>query len=199
MKRVILGAGGHAKVVYDACVSSEKDVHFLADIKTSEGFNKVPVIMETELRPESHILVLGIGDNANRKNVYEKYHSAGFKFETIIHPSAVISVNSKIGSGSVVLAGAVINHSAEIMEAAIINTSAVVEHDCLVEDFAHISPSATLCGGVRIGTGAWIGANSTIIEYKSIGSNAVIGAGSVVNKDVKDNIRGAGVPFKEFQ
>jgi acetyltransferase EpsM len=198
MKKVILGAGGHAKVVYDACLSTGIDVDLLVDKEGVEGFDGLEVVSEDILNPDEHILILGVGNNEIRQKLYKFYKLKGFSFATVIHSKAIVAEHSYIGEGTVVFGGCIINHSAKVHDAVIVNSGAIVEHDCVVENFSHVSPGAVLCGGVKVGENTWVGANSTIKEYVTIGRNCIIGAGAVVLSDLEDKSKGAGVPFKSF-
>lgn len=196
MSTYILGAGGHAKVVYDAAVLSGIHVDGLAvrDLK-EKGFSGLKLISEDEIGSDDN-LILGIGDNRTRLTLYNELISINAKVLTVIHPNACVSPSAIIGEGSVVLAGCIVNHSAVCGRCCILNTSSVIEHDCRIESGVHISPGAVLCGGVSVGMESWVGANSVVREYKKIGRGCIIGAGSVVIDDVPDRTKGAGVPFK---
>lgn len=177
----LYGASGHAKVIIDILTAQGIEVLGLFDdnenIKELLGY---PVLKtETATSP----LIISIGDNKTRKKIAERIQC---EFGAAIHPSAIVSVYSKIGDGSVVMQNAVVQSSAEIGKHCIINTSASVDHDCRVDDYVHISPNAALCGNVTVGEGTWIGAGSVIIPGVTIGKWCVIGAGSVVTKNISD-------------
>lgn len=84
-------------------------------------------------------------------------------FGKAFHPSAVISEESEINEGTVVMQGAIIQSDVRLGKHCIINTGASVDHECVIDDYVHISPHCTLCGNVQVGEGTWIGAGSTII------------------------------------
>ena len=109
----------------------------------------------------SDSLILSIGNNKVRKELSAKLN---VKYATAIHPSAIISVHSKMGEGTVVMPSAVINSGVSIGKHNIINTGAVLEHDCFFEDFVHICPNATLGGNVTVGEGTQIGIGAVVIQ-----------------------------------
>jgi hypothetical protein len=51
-------------------------------------------------------------------------------------------------------------------------------------------------GRIHIGRQSWIGAGSIILPGVTVGAYSVVGAGSVVNKDVPEDTRVAGVPAR---
>ena len=207
MKRIIIiGAGGHAKVVAEILPLSGKHeiIGFLDSACVGKKIGGLPVLGGDELLPglradgvaTAFVGVGGTGDNLPRMEIFERVSAMGFTFANAIHPSAIISDSVKIGQGIAVMACAVINSDAEIGDNVIINTGAIVEHDCKIKSHAHISPGAALCGGVHVGMGAHVGAGSVIRQGINIGERAVVGMGAVVVKDVKAQSVVAGVPAR---
>ena len=169
---LILGAGGHAKVVADCALASGvwQAVAFLDD--RYPELNRVghwPVvgrIAELESFASDYpLMALGVGVSydALRLQWLERGLAAGIKFPPVIHPAATISSFAKLGSGTVVFAGAVINVDAVIGNACILNTNCSVDHDCMICDGTHISPGASLAGNVTTGERVWVGMGAQVI------------------------------------
>ncbi len=195
---VILGAGGHGKVIAD-CITQSGDTvcgFFDDDESIGDTFAGFPVyhkISEYD-SVECDSYVIAIGNANTRKRVAESM--PGVKWYTCIHPSAVIADDVTIGEGTVVLAGAVINPGASIGKHCIINTSSIVEHDNVLEDYVHVSVGATLTGTVHVGAKTWIGAGAVVINNKNICGDCMIGAGAVVIDDIDTPGTYVGVPAK---
>lgn len=207
MKKVtIIGGGGHAKVVMDV-IRARNDcllTGFLddADFPDITSCPHLGNIMQLgSVYDDMTLLVCAIGDNKTRKRVVEdvlnqcKQHGA-LRWESFIHPSAIISPSAIIGQGTVIMPLAVVNADSCIGNHCIINTGAIVEHDCRIGDFCHVSPNATLCGKVEIGNGVHVGAGAIIIQGLSVGTGSVVGAGAVVVRPVPENVTVKGVPAK---
>lgn len=199
---IIIGAGGHAKVIADIIEKSDDNlVGFLDD--NPEAFGKVVYKDKTVLGTTQEIekyqdlyFVIGIGSNHVRKNISYKYN---LKWYTAIHPNAIIANCVNIGQGSVVMAGAIINPYTTIGNHCIINTKSSLDHDNLIEDYVHISPGATLAGTVTIKELTWICAGATVINNITIERNNIIGAGAVVIRDIIGTDKTyIGVPAKEL-
>ena len=194
---IIIGAGGHGKVIADnALKNGYEKICFVDDNMTGDvmGFPIVGTSEDIECLNDGNTdFIIGIGNNAVRKNIAEKYN---VNWVSIVHPSAQIAFNAVIGKGTVVMAGAVINVCATVGEHCIINTSSVVEHDNVIERYVHISPNAVLGGTVRIGANSHIGIGATVKNNTDICSDCIIGAGAVVIRDIKKNGTYIGVPVE---
>ncbi len=143
---VIIGAGGHAKVLCDAILSqNEYVINGFVDVTLPVGttvINNYQVIAHedniSDLRSQVDFFIVGVGNNIVRKKIFNSIKGI-LKPATIIHSSAVIGSDVLIGEGTVILANAVINASSRIGENAIINARSVVDHDCIIGDEVHLS------------------------------------------------------------
>ena len=189
MKRlIIIGAGGHGRVVEDA---SNLDCVFLDDNPKLEGV--IGSINQLEqIKEKGEAIIVGIGDNKIRMEMLSKIQEVA----TIIHPTAVISESAMVGCGTVVFANVVINPNSTIGRGCILNTASTVDHDCILGDGVHISPGAHLGGNVVVGDCSWIGIGASVKHGVSIGKNVIVGAGAAVVKDIPDGVTVVGVPAK---
>lgn len=196
---VIIGAGGHGKVVADiAHLNGYEDIVFLDDnpgLSEVDGYRVVGPVSSFG-RHGSCDFVVAVGDAGVRSRIQTRLEDAGECVVTLVHPSAVVAGDAEIGAGSVVMAGAVINPSASLGRGCIINTGATVDHDCAVGDFAHVSVGAHLAGAVSVGDGTWVGIGAVVSNNISICPGCVIGAGAAVVRNI--NVPGTyvGVPAK---
>lgn len=201
-KVIIIGAGGHAKVVADAVRKSGDIVlGFLDDDKVRSGKDFYGARILGTLSSYSKFasdaeFIIAIGNNNVRKNISE---SMMCKWYTAVHPSAWIGEGVIFDEGVFVAAGAVINADAKIGKHTIVNSGAVVEHDCSVGAFAHISPRATVCGTCNIGELSWLGAGSTVINGLNVCPEAIIGAGATVIRDIEHKGTYVGVPVHRLE
>jgi sugar O-acyltransferase (sialic acid O-acetyltransferase NeuD family) len=201
---IVLGGGGHAKVLIDALKLNSVPILGITVPKEHTVIDSIPVIGEDEevyrFSPDSVRLVNGIGSAANpelRIRLYKKFKEAGYRFMTVIHPFSYVSEDAVIGEGTQIMAGSVVQPGTTIGCNCIVNTKASIDHDCRIGDHVHIAPGATVCGGVVIGSGTHVGAGATIIQSKRLGENCTIGAGALVIRDVADATTAIGIPAKE--
>ncbi|PJN91797.1 acetyltransferase [Bacillus sp. mrc49] len=202
MKIVLIGEGGHSKVIkdmIDTVVGCEL-IGYLDD-KYEKPIIKNQLFF-APLSTASHLLeqvmdiqfIVAIGDNLTRKNVVEELGIPDSYYGTLLHPSSIISPSAEIGLGTVVMPAAVINADAKVGCHSIINSGSVVEHDNQLGDFVHISPHATLTGAVKVAEGVHIGAGATVIPNVAIGKWSVIGAGATVINDIQSHSVAVGTP-----
>lgn len=195
---VIIGAGGHGKVIADAAVKNGYVNISFVDDRAVGTCVRYPIVGTVET--VSHLndgktdFVIAIGNNKIRKEIAERYT---VNWVSLVHPSAQIGMDVTIAEGTVVLANAVVNACARIGKHCIINTGAVVEHDDVLEDYVHISPNAALAGSVSVGTLTHIGIGATVNNNLKICQSSVIGAGSVVTRTIEQSGTYFGVPARK--
>jgi len=191
---ILLGAGGHASVLLDILLKLNIEVIAVAAPKTEQGqalFKSIKHISDSEVLnydPECIELVNGIGSipgNILRKTLNLKFKEHGFKFRTVVAPSAEVSSFAKLDQGVQILSGAVIQAGSIIGENVIVNTRSSVDHDSHVLPNSHVAPGATISGDVVIGEDVHIGAGATVIHGINISDNTIVGAGSCITKDIE--------------
>lgn len=191
---IIIGAGGHARVIADIIKINGDNVYgFLDDDLTKDG---VIGRVSDCTKYKEHLFIIGIGNNVVRKKIFESYPECSYY--TAIHPSAIIAEDVEIGCGTVVMANAVINSSSKVGNHCIVNTSAVVEHDNNICDYAHVSPGAILCGTVEIGECTHIGAGAVVKNNVVVGRDITVGVGAAVVKNINKSGIYVGVPVNKI-
>ncbi|MCS4044619.1 UDP-perosamine 4-acetyltransferase [Salinibacter ruber] len=201
---IILGGGGHARVVIDMLCRLNAEILGFTDPDPLRnqlmGVTHLGSDAVLDRRnPEQVELANGLGNvgmSSRRREVYLDQRQKGFSFPPLIHDSAVVAESADVGKGSQIMAGAVLQPNVQIGENVIINTNATVDHDCIIGDHVHIAPGATISGTVGIEERSFVGAGATIIDDLDLGSNTVVGAGAVVVRDVPSGTTVTGVPAR---
>lgn len=201
---VILGAGGHAKVMIETLREARPDLSLvgcLASAATPGGVVGAPILGDDALidvlraQGVDHAVV-ALGDNQLRARLGARLTAAGYVLPPVVSPGARVSPSARVGAGAAIFAGAIVQAEADIAALAIVNTSASIDHEAQVGEAAHIAPGAVLTGAVRIGARALIGAGAVVTPNVEIGADAVVGAGACVVRDVPAETRVAGVPAR---
>ena len=198
---LIIGCGGHSKVVTDIAESQGySNISYLNTFGGNDRFLGREVIHYEPSGYEDAFFV-AIGDNRVRQRVTAKFleNNPGAKQPSLIHSSSVISRYSSIGKGVVVMPLCVINHSTQICDGVIINTRSSVDHDSNLCDFSSIAPGVSMGGNVWIGERSVVSIGATIKHGVRIGRDVVIGANSLVLSDVEDSCVAYGIPAKNIR
>lgn len=203
-KVVIIGTGGHAKVIADIVLASgDKIIGFIDDNKEiGSDFIGYKVIDENEIIGDKELLfIVAIGNSHVRENVVKRLEGKEkINWYTAIHPSATVSnLDTEIGCGTAIMANAVVNPGSVIGKHCILNTSSVVEHDNHISDYVHVSVGTRLAGTVSVGKYTWLGIGTVVSNNVTICDDCLVGAGSVVVKDITENGTYVGVPARRIK
>ena len=169
MKLIILGAGGHGKVVADIASQTGKysDIFFLDDNSKDEKVigkcNEYLSFKDSDIE-----MYPAFGNNLGRIEWENKIEKAGIKLAKIIHPLAYISPTAEISDGCVVMPYAIINTNSKLKKACIINIGAILDHDCTLEEGCHLAPGAIVKGENHLPKGMKVDSGEVIAlqQYK---------------------------------
>ncbi len=140
--------------------------------------------------------VVGVGTPALRRRIADRLALHGCRAATLIHPSAVIGSQCRLGAGAVICAGVQVSTNVAIGQHVHLNPSATIGHDCILEDFVSVNPAATISGDCTVRAGATIGAGAVVLQQIEIGVGATVGAAACVVRDVPKDEVVKGVPAR---
>ncbi|WP_439580768.1 NeuD/PglB/VioB family sugar acetyltransferase [Elioraea sp.] len=185
---LILGAGGHGRVVADILLAAGRPVAGFLDDRVAGPVAGLPVLgpFARALDPgfgRGRALIVALGDTGRRVDLSRAILRAGAALATAIHPFAVLAGGAQVGAGCSVSAAAVIGTGATVGRFCIVNTAAVVDHDCALGDGAFLGPGVRLCGGVVVGARAVLGAGAVVLPGVRIAAGSRVRAGTVVDVD----------------
>ena len=200
---LVVGAGGHGKVVADAALAAGGwgDIAFLDDRapEVSRVLELAVLGGISQLRRFSGRFshaVVAVGDARRRLALIGEVEQAGYTVPVIVHPRATVSPFAVLAGGTVVMAGAVLNPDVSVGAGGIINTGACVDHDCRLGEGVHVCPGVSLAGNVVVGDRAWVGIGSCVRQGVHIGRDVVVGAGATVITDIADGLTVGGTPAR---
>jgi UDP-perosamine 4-acetyltransferase len=187
VRLVLIGGGGHARVVADVARSAGFELLGVLTpegTQAADGLERIGDDSWIDSAPDDVGFHLAFG-GAERAGQYQRLRGTR-AFPALVSPAAFVSPSARTGDGTLVVHGAIVNGGAEIGENAIVNTRALVEHDCWVGDHSHIAPGAVLAGGAKVGAGCLIGVGAVLLPGVSIADGVTIGAGAIVVESVRD-------------
>ena len=205
---LILGAGGHAKVVAETALVSgvASSVAFLDDRCTGPDacppvlgwpvMGPLALALQADTCPPFDAAVVAIGHAATRLHWIQQLQNVGYHLPVLVHPTAWVSPSAQLGPASVVFAQVAVQAQVSIGAGAVLNTGCSVDHEAQLSDGVHVCPGARLAGEVQVGPRSWIGIGASVIQQVRIGSDVTIGAGAAVVSDIPDGITAVGVPAR---
>lgn len=199
-KLAIIGSGGHAVSVLNVAQSAGFDVVcFIDDQKCGIKLLGIDIVSTEQVIGDINLLFsVAIGPNFIREKVFNEYKNK-FSLECfplLIHESAVVSVHTKVGFGTVVMPNVTIGPNSTVGNCCLLNTNSSIDHDCKMEDYSSIAPGVIAGGNVSINERSTISIGTIIKDGITIGSDAVVGASSYVNSNVEDNAVHYGNPSR---
>lgn len=198
---IIIGAGGHGKVVADIALKMGKwqKILFLDDNEFNKSVIGLKVIGKStdahKFIPNSDVFI-AVGNNDRREEIQNVLKRKGASIPVLVHPTAIIGEEVELKEGTVVMAGVIINSGSRIGKGCIINTGATIDHDNILEDYVHISPGVHTAGNVKVQKNTWIGIGASVSNNVTITRGCVIGAGAVVLNNIHKTGTYVGVPVK---
>ncbi len=204
---VIIGAGGFGREVLDVfdAVNDRKALYqvigFIVDPQYAQAgtlVNDKPVLGGLDwFKGRRRIkAICAIGDPRSRFDVTMRTKDVGVEFCSVIHPTAVLTRWTSIGTGCVIAAGSILTSNITIGDHVHINLDCTVGHDVIMEDFSTLAPGVHISGRVRLDKGCYVGTGANVIEGIHAGAWSTIGAGSTIIENVPPGATVVGVPGK---
>ena len=142
------------------------------------------------------LCICAIGDPMIKKRVVTGLAARGAQFTTLIHPTAVIGLNCRVGNGSILCPGVVVTSHVTLGRFVTLNVGATVGHDARLGDWCTLYVHADLAGKVSLGEAVLAGSHSFVLPSVTVGDHAVVGSGAVVIRNVPAGSTMFGVPAK---
>jgi sugar O-acyltransferase (sialic acid O-acetyltransferase NeuD family) len=193
---IIVGAGGFAREVYEYVhvsfdLNEYKFKGFLTpDAKELEPFNMEHLVLGNQDNyefQENDRVILAIGNVDIRKKVLSKLNELEVEFVNLIHPTAIISENARIGKGVIICPFVVISTSVTVDDFAMINFYSSLGHDSKLGRNCVLSPYSTVNGFAILLEDVFMATHTMVAAYRTIGRGSKISAGSCALYNVKDN------------
>lgn len=142
---LIIGAGGHGRVVKEVAEALGYDKIAFLDDNSVEAIGKIAD--SKSFVQEYQAAFVGIGNNKFRNELLQRLEQEGFVIPALLHPTAYISKTAVIGKGTVVEPKAIVNTNSRVGLGCIISVGAIVDHDVVLEDCVHVNAGAICKAG----------------------------------------------------
>ena len=132
-------------------------------------------------------ITIAISNNPLIRSKFENLGNNNINLVTLVHSSAIIGNNVKIGEGSTVFGGVHIGPDTEIGKMAFISSNSTIEHHNKIGKAFCCGPNFSSSGIVEIGDFVRTGINVGVEPFVKIGERVVLASGVIVTKNIEDN------------
>lgn len=205
---IIVGAGGFGRELYHLskeCLGYEDDFKVVGFIDSYEGplknYSGYPPVLgtiESHNISDNQVFICSISNVQKRLAIIKSLIDKGAKFINLIHNTARVVKNSKIGIGCIV--GPLVNIGADAIvgDFCLIQTGVIVGHDVEIGENSRIDNYSILVAGVKLKNNSTIHSNSVVNAKVVVGEGAIVGACSFVIRNVKPGTTVYGNPSKSL-
>lgn len=204
---VIIGAGGMGRTMHDnakECLfyGEQYDIKGFVDdnLAALDGFDNYPPILgkiSEYLPQEDDVFVSSIGGESRRKCM-ESIIARGGEFIELIHKTARLGTNVKLGKGNFIGAYSTIGADATVGDYNMIQSYTIIGHDAKIGNWNRIDTHVTCVGGIVIKDEVNIHTSAVINHNVVVENGAHVGACSFVIKKVQAGTTVFGIPAKKM-
>lgn len=158
-----------------------------------------PLALAREMPTARFVHAVGSSKNFRHRSVLaERLGLTNERFETLVHPSAVVSPRCQLGRGAIVCANAYLGPRSWVGTGVTVLANAAIHHDAALGDWTLVASGALVAGAVRVEQACYIGAGAVLKEGVRVGGGALVGMGAVVIRDVRAETVVVGNPAHEI-
>lgn len=204
---VVIGAGGMGRTMFDMARESvgygkEFDIKGFIDdnLHSLDAFAGYPPILgeiQSYIPETDDLFICSIGSGVRKKCIQSILEKGG-EFLTLIHKTARIGTNVKMGAGNMVGAFTTIAADVEIGDYNFIQSYTIIGHDVKIGSWNRIDSYVMCVGGIVIGDENMIHTSSVLNHNVIVGDNAHVGACSFVSRNVESGTTVFGNPARRL-
>ena len=167
---LILGAGGHGKVVREVALSMRsaagEPVYARVDFLDDAAPGVVGTIKEVaKVAPRYDEAFVGLGNNKLRRTLQQRLQELGCVVPVLVHPRAYVSPSAVLSAGCIVEPMALVNANTVLEEGCLVSVGAIVDHDVVMGAYSHVNAGAICKAGSRIESGRRVETGEIVLGY----------------------------------
>ena len=183
-KLLLVGAGGLGRVTLEHAMEKYQCSFVDDSYPVGMEISGTPVVGAVAdlptLRKDYQLLVVTIGNNTLREELYAQADALDYEFPSILAYSAYVSPFAQLGWGCVLLNNAVVQNGAQIGNGVVLTVGVEAHHDCTIGDFALVYTNSVVRTGAKIGERVKIGSTATVGNFVHVPEDAVIPDGAAI-------------------
>lgn len=204
---IIIGAGGMGRTVYSNALESVGYGEIFVvkgfvddNLNALDEFPNYPPVIDTirDYQPQEDDVFVSSMGGASRRACMEEIIRRGGEFIELIHQTARLLTNVKLGKGNFIGAYTTIGNDVEIGDYNMIQSYTIIGHDAKVGNYNRIDTHVTCVGGTVIEDDVNIHTSAVISHNVVVETGAHVGALSFVIKKVKAGTTVMGNPAKKL-
>jgi sugar O-acyltransferase (sialic acid O-acetyltransferase NeuD family) len=161
-----------------------------------EFHHGAPILSSAEsYEPEADdIFLCAIGEPAVKHRYCTLLEAMGARFATLIHPTALVGHNVRVGEGSILCPFTQLSCDIQLGKHVTLGTFSGAGHDTRIGDWCQISGHCGINGNAVLEDGVFLGSHACILPRARVGAWSYVGAGSVVLRGVPPRTKVFGNP-----
>lgn len=202
----IIGARGWGRETFALAkhcrgYGEEYDIKGFLDDKASalDGMAGYPPIIDSveHYEPQTDdVFICAMGDAHWKRHYAEMMLAKGGHFISLIHRSAYVGQNTRLGKGCIVCNEVSISCDIEVGDFVTFQRLVDVGHDCRIGHYAHLGTKSFMGGFAQLGEESTIQTSGIVLPHVIVGNHCLVGAGAVAIRKVKDGQTVYGNPAK---
>lgn len=128
--------------------------------------------------PRGTRFVVAVGSPDARLHLVEAVREAGLEPVTVVHPSATVGGDVRVGEGAVLMAGVATTANVTIGDQCILNVGVLVSHDSIIGEATTVNPGAVIADDVVVGARSFVGSACLVPRGSRVPEGTMIEPGS---------------------
>lgn len=140
------------------------------------------------------VFLCAVGDPEGKRKYATMLEQRGAQFTSLIHPTALVGHNVRIGEGAIICPMTQLSCDIELGRHVMFGTLSSGAHDIRIGSYSQVSGGCQINGYATLGEGVFLGASVTVLPKARVEDWSYAGAGSVILKRVKTRTKVFGNP-----